>query len=359
MTLSLIKRNVAQGQTALSRGRILWVAFALLFLSLLVACSGRREIKLSGKTMGTTYHITLIGGYFDAARPLQKAIDEQLAAINASMSTYRSDSEISRFNQMQTVGTPFPIGNDFFQVMRLSQKLFRITDGAWDGTLDPIIDLWGFGRSQRPENHVPAQEDIQALLASVGFNHIVVLPDGQLLKQRASVSLDLASVAKGYAVDVVAALISRKGYVNYLVEIGGEVYAAGVRIDGQAWRVGINKPEAGAPFNQVYRVVNLKDRAFATSGDYRNFFTIDGRRYAHIIDPRTGFPVSNGVVSASVTAKTCALADGLATALMVMGASAAVDLVNRLEGVECLIITRDEHDRLHDHVSKGFQVVNR
>jgi thiamine biosynthesis lipoprotein len=182
--------------------------------------------------------------------------------------------------------------------------------------------------------------------------------EGRLSKTRPSVSLDLASVAKGYGVDAIAALIRNRGFSDYLVEIGGEVYAAGVRIDGQPWRIGINKPDSGAPFDQVYRVVTLQDRAFATSGDYRNYFEIDGRRYAHIIDPRTGYPVSNGVISVSVTAETCALADGLATALVVMGPSAGLDLVNRLPGVECLIITRDDQNRLHDFTSQGFRTVD-
>ena len=354
MIPSMKKKYDTIWETASFKRCIGWGTFTLLLLSILVACPGRREIKLTGKTMGTTYHITVIGGYFDAARPLQKAIDKQLAAINASMSTYRPDSEISRFNQLQAIDTPMPVSDDFYQVMRLSQKLFEITGGAWDGTLGPLIDLWGFGPTPRPRDRLPATERIKTLLATIGFQHIVVHPDGHLSKRQPSIAVDLASVAKGYAVDVVADLIDDRGYVDYLVEIGGEVYAAGVRIDGQPWRVGINAPEAGAPFNKVYRVVKLQDRAFATSGDYRNFFEIDGRRYAHIIDPRTGYPVSNGVVSASVTAESCALADGLATALMIMGASAAVELVDRMEGVECLIITRDHHDRLHDHVSRGF-----
>ncbi|MCB2166015.1 MAG: FAD:protein FMN transferase [Deltaproteobacteria bacterium] len=330
----------------------------LALLLILSGCFGQREIKLAGKTMGTTYHITVIGGYLTAAAPLQAAIDDRLAAINASMSTYRPDSEISRFNQITTVDTPFPIGKDFQAVMHLSQKLFHITQGAWDGTLDPLIDLWGFGRTKRPEKHVPSEDAIRTRLASVGFQYIVLHPDGQLSKKLPTVSLDLASVAKGYAVDAVAALIHQKGFDNYLVEIGGEVYAAGVRIDNQPWRIGINKPEAGASADQVYHVATLQDRAFATSGDYRNFFDIDGRRYAHIIDPRTGYPVSNDVVSVSVTADTCALADGLATALMVMGAARGIDLVNQMENVECLIVTRDDGDRLIDHLSQGFRIAN-
>ena len=330
----------------------------LAFLLILAGCPDRREIKFTGKTMGTTYHMTIVGSHFTAVAPLQKAVDERLEAINASMSTYRPDSEISRFNQMQRIDTPLPISTAFQEVMRVSRQLFQMTRGAWDGTLDPLIDLWGFGRTQRSKDRAPTAEEIQALLPAVGFHHIVLHADGQLSKRQSSVSLDLASVAKGYAVDAIASLIGDKGFENYLVEIGGEVYAAGVRIDGQPWRIGINKPDAGAPFDQVYRIVNLQDRAFATSGDYRNFFEIEGQRYAHIIDPRTGYPVANGVVSVSVTADTCALADGLATALMVMGATAGIELVNRMEGVECLVITRDDHNRLNEHASRGFRTTN-
>ncbi len=358
MSLSITNKLDGRPKPYRAKRFICLSAGCLALLLILAGCSGRREIKFAGKTMGTTYHLTIVGSYFTAAAPLQKAVDERLEAINASMSTYRPDSEISRFNQMPHTDPPFPISNAFHEVMQLSRKLFEMTHGAWDGTLDPLIDLWGFGRTQRSDDRVPTAEEIQTLLPSVGFHHIVIHSDGHLSKRQASVSLDLASVAKGYAVDVIASLISDKGFANYLVEIGGEVYAAGVRIDGQPWRIGINKPEAGAPFDQIYHIVNLQDRAFATSGDYRNFFEIEGQRYAHIIDPRTGYPVSNGVVSVSVTADTCALADGLATALMVMGAATGIELVNRMDGVECLIITRDAHDRLRDHASLGFQTVN-
>lgn len=333
------------------------LGLGLVLLLLVAGCSGNREIKLAGKTMGTTYHITVVGGYFSAVAPLQKAIDERLAAINASMSTFQPDSEISRFSRLQGADTPFPVSEDFQAVMKVSKELFHITGGAWDGTLDPLIDLWGFGRTKRPEDRVPSAQEIQALLPRVGFQQIAMDAEGRLSKAHPSVSLDLASVAKGYGVDAIAALIRERGFTDYLVEIGGEVYAAGLRPDGQPWRVGINKPDPEAPFDQVYRVVQLQDRAFATSGDYRNYFEIDGRRYAHIIDPRTGYPVSNGVVSVSVTAATCALADGLATAIEVMGAPAGIALVNRLPGVECLIITRDDQNRLHDSASQGFQTV--
>ena len=321
-------------------------------------CQGRREIRLSGSTMGTTYHITVIGGYFTGAGPLQQAVEARLAAIEDSMSTYRSESEISRFNRLQAADTPFPIGDDFQKVMAVSKQLYRITDGAWDGTLDPLIDLWGFGRTRRAVGRIPDAQTIRDLQARVGFHQIVVHPEGYLSKRLASVTLDLASVAKGYGVDAVSALVREKGFTDYLVEIGGEVYAAGVRVDGKPWRIGINQPEAGAPFDTVYRVVALQNRAFATSGDYRNFVEIGGRRYAHVIDPRTGYPVDNGVVSVSVTADTCALADGLATALMVMGAPQAIALIDGLDSVEDLVITRDEQGNLQDHPSRGFRTVD-
>jgi thiamine biosynthesis lipoprotein len=175
-----------------------------------------------------------------------------------------------------------------------------------------------------------------------------------LIKRRATITLDLASVAKGYAVDALAQLIRERDYTNFLVEIGGEVYAAGHRIDGTPWRIGINQPEAAAPANQVYQMVRLENRAFATSGDYRNFFEFEGRRYAHIIDPRTGYPAARHLVSVSVLAENCALADGLATALMVMGPQAGLELINRLEGVTCLMVERSPDGRLVDHRSNGF-----
>ncbi len=327
---------------------------AALAMALLLGCSGKRELRISGRTMGTTYNVTVIGGYLTSVAQLQKAIDARLEAINASMSTYRPESEISRFNALQETDKAFAVGPDFYRVATISRELFEITAGAWDGTIDPLVDLWGFGRSQRPAR-IPTDEEIRSHLARVGFDLIDTGREGALVKRDARVALDLASVAKGYGVDAVAALIRERGFTDFLVEVGGEVFAAGVRLDGRRWRIGINRPEAGAPANQVYKVVTLKDRAFATSGDYRIFFEQDGVRYSHVIDPRTGRPVANGVVSVSVTAATCARADGLATALMVMGVKDGLQLIDSLNGTECLIVVRDLEGNLVDHFSKGFR----
>jgi thiamine biosynthesis lipoprotein len=174
------------------------------------------------------------------------------------------------------------------------------------------------------------------------------------VKTLATVTLDLNSIAKGFAVDRISGLLAAGGHKNYLVEIGGEIYAAGVRADGKNWRVGINRPQPDAAIDEVYKAVSLANRAFATSGDYRNFFEIDGVRYSHVIDPRTGYPVSNGVVSVSIIADNCTLADGLATAVMVMGPEKGIQLVNQLNNVECLIIVETPASRLLDFYSPGF-----
>ncbi len=266
------------------------VAACTLMAALFAAANaGAREILISGNTMGTTYHIKVAAGLMDRAGPLEKAIAGRLAAINRSMSTYLEDSEISRFNRIDAAGEKFFPGPDFLHVLGVARDLFGLTGGAWDGTVKPLVDLWGFGSGRAPAG-IPAADAIDALRGQVGFDRLDMSADGFLVKKYPRVTLDLASIAKGFAVDAVAEVIRRSGFENFLVEIGGEVYAAGSRPDGGRWRVGINRPAADAPLDAVYRVVELQDRGFATSGDYRNFFEHEGRRYSHVIDPRTGRP---------------------------------------------------------------------
>jgi thiamine biosynthesis lipoprotein len=236
--------------------------------------------------------------------------------------------------------------------MTAGRQLFELSEGAWDATVDPLVHLWGFGPKQRSEG-IPGQPQIAEALESVGFAQIKI-GDRRLEKTRPDVTLDLGSIAKGYGVDQVAALLQNRGFKHFLVEIGGEVYAEGSRKDGAPWRVGINRPLKDAPRDAVYRVVALSGRAMATSGDYRNFIEINGKRYSHVIDPRTGYPVANGVVSATVLADKCTFADGLATALMVMGAEKGIPLVNGLSEVECLLIVVQPDGTLAEFQSDGF-----
>jgi thiamine biosynthesis lipoprotein len=329
---------------------------AMLVATLLVAgCQPKRELALTGKTMGTTYHIKVVAGLFASAEKLQRQIDERLVTINRSMSTFDPTSEISRFNAIQTTDETFSPSTDFLNVLKVAAEIYRLTDGAWDGTLDPLITLWGFGR-KGTVSKIPDETEIDQALEHVGFDRIELDASGKLRKTDPAVTLDLASIAKGYGVDAVARLLGERGVENFLVEIGGEVYARGHRKDGKAWRVGINRPDRGAALNDVYKAVELKDQAMATSGDYRIFFQVNDRFYSHILDPRTGWPETSGVVSATVVAANCTVADGLATALMVMGPEKGVALVDRLPSVECLIVVRQPDGTFSDHPSRGFLI---
>jgi thiamine biosynthesis lipoprotein len=304
--------------------------------------------------MGTTYHVTLVGVTADRAAALQPRIDARLEQVNDSMSTYRPDSELSRFNRLDRAGEPFPVSADMMAVLRTAERVFELSGGAWDGTVMPLVDLWGFG-PKGPVSEPPSDEAVRQRLAHVGFRRIE-LRAGALVKRDPVVTLDLASIAKGYGVDAVAALVRGEGVHDFIVEIGGEVYAAGARRDGRPWRVGINRPRADAAPDDVFGVAHLRDQAFATSGDYRNYFTSGGARYSHVLDPRTGRPVTNRVVSVSVRAPDCTLADGLATAVMVMGAAAGTALMERLEDVEGLVVVEGNDGSLVEHRTTGFHV---
>ena len=333
---------------------IRFAGFAFL-LFILAGCRLQREVLIDGNTMGTTYHIKVVAGYFDRISDLKEKIDRRLKEINDSMSIYEANSEISQFNAIQNTDERFAVSEDFFSVIKAAEKLYHLTNGAWDGTIKPLVDLWGFG-SPSVQKKIPAKQLIDRLLADVGFSHIEISDSRHIRKKRPLLSLDLNSIAKGYAVDRIAAVIRENGSEDFLVEVGGEVYASGTKKGGQPWRVGINRPLKDASVSQVYRVVTLQNLALATSGDYRNFFEIEGRRYSHVLDPRTGYPVRNSVVSASVMAETCTFADGLATALMVMGADKGLALVERLDKVEAMIVIQQTDGLLVDYFSNGFKV---
>lgn len=322
-------------------------------LVLLSACGGRTEYLLEGRTMGTTYHIKVVADRSTDMGDVKAKVDRLLVQINRSMSTYQPDSEISRFNAFREKGKPFEVSGDFLRVMLSAREIFRLTEGAMDSTVNPLVNLWGFGKKGAVTQE-PSSQAVADALRLVGFDQIDVVETGYLVKKQPDVTVDLAAIAKGYGVDQVAVLLHGLGFRDYLVEIGGEVYAAGRRADNKTWRVGINQPRPEAAADAVYEVVPLQNRAMATSGDYRNFERIGQTTFSHIIDPRTGYPVQNGVVSASVIADNCTLADGLATALMVMGPEKGIALLDRLREVEGMIITRQADGTFRNHLSKGM-----
>lgn len=325
---------------------------AVILFVIFAGCNLKKESIITGKTMGTTYHIKVVSLFYKDTEGLKERIENRLKDINNSMSTFSKESEITRFNTFDSKDK-FAVSDDFLQVMNIARKIYELSEGAWDGTVYPLVELWGFGSKER-NGDVPDKKEVEKILMKVGFDKVEISESGYLAKRNTSVALDLASIAKGYGVDEIAEVIRKEGIDNFLVEIGGEVYASGLRKDGGYWRIGINRPDKGALFDEVYKTVMLKNKALATSGDYRNYFEKDNAVYTHVLDPKTGYPVTNGVVSVSVIADNCTLADGLATAIMVMGHKKGLELADKIQGIECYIVVREKNGIYVDYSSKGF-----
>ena len=290
------------------------VAFASLLI--LAGCEKPAEqIHLTGPTMGTTYNIKYISGEgIPAPDDRQKEVDRLLEEVNDQMSTYREGSELSRFNQHST-SEPFSVSTQTATVVKEAIRLNKVTLGALDVTVGPLVNLWGFGPEARPEI-VPTDAELAERRAKTGIEHLQV--SGNLLqKEIPSLYVDLSTIAKGWGVDVVADYIQSQGVVNYMVEVGGEMRLKGVNREGVPWRIAIEKPSVEE--RAIQEIIEPGDMAIATSGDYRNYFERDGIRYSHIINPETGKPISHKVVSVTVLDKSSMTADGLATGLMVLG----------------------------------------
>ncbi len=297
--------------------------------------------KLSGATMGTSYHIKVVGNEpLVAQDTLQKMIDERLLLINQQMSTYIDDSELSllnRNNSREWVALSEPL----FEVIAISDTISRLSDGAFDITIGPLIELWGFGVREQGSS-VPSAAERRIAQSNIGFKSIKLDAEtGSILREK-PVRIDLSAVAKGYGVDVVAALLEEQGYVNYMVEIGGEIRVSGHNGTGNLWRIGIEKPTPGLA-QTSRQAIAMTNVAMATSGDYRNYYEVDGVRYSHTIDPRTASPITHNLVSVTVLAQTSAEADALATAFNVMGVDAALPLANR-EGIAAFFIIKDGNE---------------
>ncbi len=313
-----------------------------------------RQYTITGRTMGTFYSVKFISTQNQSTSLWKQKVDIRLKEINARLSMYDPKSEISLFNQYPA-SQVFELSNDFYQVVLQCLQLHRITDGSWDGTVKPLVDLWGFGIKDRPDT-LPTSKAIEKALSQTGF-HKLELNGHRLIKKEPDITLDLGSIAKGYGVDAIAQLFSTSGIKNFLVEIGGELVGSGKNKKNQPWKVGISQPEKKGLNQSLYKIIALKNMAIATSGNYRNFFEKDGRIFSHIINPKTGFPVENQVVSASVIAENCTIADGLATALMVMDIQKGIDLINTLENTECLIIQKQGNEFIpfRSHQFKTFE----
>jgi len=298
---------------------------------------------LEGQTMGTYYGLN----YADSlSRNFQAAVDSLLEEINSGVSTYIESSLISRFNQAEatfilddTVSGP---GRHFLENYHVAKAVFIQSGGAFDPTVMPLVNYWGFGYTPKRKVMAVDSSAVDSLLRFVGFDK-VTLNGNTLRKSLPGVQLDFGGCAKGYGVDAMCRLLESNGIVNYLVNIGGEVRAKGVNAKGQDWKVGINKPEEDAALETVEVAFPLKNRSVSTSGNYRNFYEINGAKYSHTINPRTGFPERTTLLSASVFAENSLLADAYGTAFMVLGKEKALKLAQSLNGVDaCLIYGKED-----------------
>jgi FAD:protein FMN transferase len=320
---------------------------ALLFVAGLGGCGEPRgQIQLSGFSMGTSWHVSVIPAADSPSKAeLQRGIAQVLEDVNRSMSTYRENSEISRFNSAAP-DTWFDLSAEFYTVLSTALAVGWQSNGAYDVTVGPLVDLWGFG----PAGVVAAAPD--AALITEQLKHVgqdlLRLEGGEAprLLKRKQLALDFSSIAKGYAVDRIAQWLSEQGLEHYLVEVGGEMRLAGLSGRGDLWRIAIEQPDSAD--RAVAQAIRLTDAAVATSGDYRNFFELDGRRYSHSIDPRSGRPVVHDLVSVTVIHPSAMIADAWATALVVLGAQdgMAVALAN---GLAVYFIQRQGEDFTRAH----------
>lgn len=300
--------------------------------------SWRQATTIAGATMGTGYsvRITKLPPGLDR-RALRSAIEQRLETVNRQMSNWRAESEISLFNA--GVSSSWTgVSADTLAVIEEALRISRLSDGAFDPTIGPLVDLWGFGPTLA-SRQIPPHGRIQEALGRIGFRHIrTTRAPAAIAKRRADIEIDLSGIAKGFAVDRLAEHLEEQGVAHYLVEIGGELRARGLSPRRRAWRIGVERPVAGR--RAVQRIVALDGDAIATSGNYRIFFEYDSARYSHIIDPRSGEPVDHELASVTVISPSTMQADAWSTALMVLGPDAGYELVLR-EEIAALFIVKD------------------
>ncbi|NOY29062.1 MAG: FAD:protein FMN transferase [Planctomycetes bacterium] len=273
--------------------------------------------------MGTRYSVRVVADRvsFDLTA-VQKKVGRRLGEINRQMSTYDAKSELSRFNHYEGKDW-FAVSDDTARVVEFALQVAADSGGAFDPTVGPAVNLWGFG-PEKDRELPPAEAELAEALARVGYAKLMVRRDPPALrKSQPDLAVDLSAIAKGFAVDEISKLLEELGFANSMVEIGGEVRTRGNKAEGSPWRIGVEKPDSGG--RSLQKVYPLNDRALATSGDYRNFFERDGVRYSHTIDPATARPVQHKLATVSVLADSCMKADALATALLVMGDAAGYD----------------------------------
>jgi thiamine biosynthesis lipoprotein len=337
--------------------------FGVLFLVIVfAACQNPQKtevetipyLKIQGETMGTTYSLT-----YSSAVNYQSAIDSLLIDINSQVNTYDSTSLISKFNREESLEIDGELAPHFKLNYSTAGDIYKITGGYFDPTVMPLVYYWGFGKRKIAVEQSD-EAKIKQLLATTGFDKtkMEVSKNGTIYIYKVNspeTQLDFSAIAKGYGVDAVAKLLRDRDIENYLVEIGGETITKGKNPYGTTWTLGINTPVEDTNPNADFKaLIQLEDKAIATSGNYRNYYEVDGKKYAHSINPKTGYPEMSHLLSASVIMDSCMTADAYATAFMVMGLDKAWKLVNEQESIEAYFIY-DDNGEMKVKATDGFQ----
>jgi FAD:protein FMN transferase len=316
-------------------------AFVLAFCCLVACGNPGRPVQMGGSVFGTSWSLTYLGAP-DTIRPEQVRgdIEAAFARVNKSMNHYDETSLISAFNAAPA-GVVFEVDWDFTYVLKAALTLSGVTAGAYDVTVSPLSDLWGFGPDG--PRRFPESQEVEQAMAKVGLRHLEWQPGTRSLEKRVpDVALDFSSLAKGYAVDLAADALDDLGVADFMLEVGGEVRVQGNSPRGDAWRIAIERPEHGVR-GGIQAALTVSEAAIATSGDYRNFFEHNGQRYSHLIDPRSGYPVQHDVVSVTVVHGSAMMADAWATALTVVGSSEAMALAES-RGLAVYLLKRSGED---------------
>ena len=332
------------------RGKNILYSIVLLVAVVAVSLYRRNKvvepIRVEGRTMGTTYHIT----YFDEKeRNFENAIDSILVVVNKSINNYDTTSEVSRFNQSEKgVGIKYPY---FYPPLKKSEEVNRASGGAFDPTIMPLVNAWGFGAGKQLSLDNAKVDSIKAF---VGFERIRFTEDS-VLKSKPNVQLDFGGIGQGYGADAVTDFLRSKGVTNMLVELGGEGMAVGKNLkSGKPWEIGILDPNSTRE-NQFFKAyVSLTDKSFTTSGNYFNFRIIDGKKYSHTIDPETGYPAQRAILSASVFTTDCITADAWGTAIMVMGHEKAIELLKSHPEIEVLLFYTMPDGKMETYMTSGI-----
>lgn len=334
------------------------IAFHILLLLLYMNYKKNELLILDGFTQGTTYHIVYKQPYSLGLilnrnkHNYQEEIDSLLIEFDRTFSVYIPGSVISRINNNDK---DVKVDSLFRKVFYKAKEVNELSNGAFDITVGPLVNAWGFGPELREQIDSTL---IDSLIQFVGMNKVRIEKE-RLMKSEPGVKLDVNAIAQGYSVDIVAGFLSDKGIKNYLVEIGGEISAAGTKKKGTPWKVGVDKPYDYnyIPGQDLQVILAMKDNSMATSGNYRKFFEENGVKYSHSIDPKTGYPVRHNLLSVTVTAPDCMSADAFATAFMIMGMEKSLKLVKKLDGIEAYFIYSDDKGDFCTEFTDGFREI--